>query len=90
VTPTIPTAALAGATTVKYHFHVRIKGDLELDSEGIELSCQCEARSVIVECLREFFCEPRADLPVNDCHFEVIDEFGALVMTVPFMAGLDS
>jgi hypothetical protein len=62
----------------KYHFHVRINGDLELDTNGVELSCEYAARSVIVECLREFFLKSDVHLPVNDCQFEVGNELGVL------------
>lgn len=87
---TILIVAWAEGTMARYHFHVRINGEVELDTDGVELSCETSARDVVVECLREFFIEPRSRLPVKDWQFEVVNEVGALVMTVPFMAGLDS
>jgi hypothetical protein len=40
--------------------------------------------------LARIFMEPSSQLHAKDCQFEVVDEVGALVMTVPFLAGLDS
>jgi hypothetical protein len=74
----------------KFHFNVWVGGELERDADGVELSCVGAARTAVVECLREFFERQHTCLPVKNCRFEIVDEVGAIVMTVPFIAGLDS
>ena len=70
----------------RYFFHVRDGDELILDHEGLELpdpEVLDECRSVVREVLHED--EHRAEL-VAGRQFEIVDELGRLVVTIPFRA----
>ncbi len=69
----------------RYFLHVREAGDLVEDPDGTEFPDEAAVRKEAVEAAREIMAEHiRKGLDVSGWSFEVVDEDGRPVMSVPF------
>ncbi len=69
----------------RYFLHVREAGDLVEDPDGVDFPDVAAARMEAVAAAREIMAEHiRKGLDVSSWSFEVVDEDGRLIMSVPF------
>ena len=69
----------------RYFFHVRQDKDFVEDSEGVECTDSGHAKAEAIEGACDLMAEHiLKGLDVSDWSYEIVDEDGRLVMTVPF------
>ena len=69
----------------RYFLHVREAGDLVEDPDGTDFPDEAAVRKEAIEAAREIMAEHiRKGLDVSSWSFEVVDEDGRLIMSVPF------
>jgi hypothetical protein len=68
-----------------YYFHIRDKGELVLDPDGLELPDIASARDACRKIVRAVLDEQKwQDEVETDRQFEIVDELGRTVLVVPF------
>lgn len=71
----------------KFYFHIRTPLELDVDDIGTECASVEEATLQALRAAKEIICEwINDDSSVDGEVFEIVDEQGVLVATVPFMS----
>jgi hypothetical protein len=68
----------------RYYFHVRQGNDLRKDGEGVDLPDLQAARATALNLACQRWSDAPPDTDHNDQTFEISDEAGRTVLTVPF------
>ena len=68
----------------RYYFHVRQGNDLSRDREGMDLPDLQAVRATAVKLACQRWSAAPPDAAHNDQTFEISDEVGHIVLTVPF------
>ena len=72
-----------------YFFHVRDSGGLTEDPEGTECADEAQARAEAIAGARDLMAEHvRMGLDVSNWCYEIVDDHGHRVMTVPFIEAI--
>jgi Domain of unknown function (DUF6894) len=69
----------------RYFFHVRVNGELIMDSDGLELSDSYRARDECSRAVRQLIDEDEgSELTPPEFEFYVVDDAGRIVAVIPF------
>jgi Domain of unknown function (DUF6894) len=68
----------------RYFFHVRVRDELIIDREGLELPSFEFARDECYKAIREIMSEEKWLEDFVDCEFHIVDELGRTLAVIPF------
>ncbi|MEH6692865.1 MAG: hypothetical protein V7774_16885 [Pseudorhizobium pelagicum] len=71
----------------RYYFHIREGGVLERDNEGADFACHEDAQQEAMSSAREMVAEAvLRDEIIDGRAFEITEEDGTIIATVPFVS----